>query len=184
MKKAALLVMAPVLCVLFQSSINAEVVIIDFEELSSLGNPWGSLNSQEYITQGFKLTTDADSFKYATFYGESHIGLSVGENSGSVQLQRMDESLFDVQKISFLSDAVQNITLFGEKSDSTYIQYDISTLDNWQITEYILPNFDDLVSLSWDCNPELYFDNIVTIPEPTSSFLFIFGTILSVRNSS
>ena len=54
---------------LVSASVNAENIVIDFEELSSLGSSWGSLDTQEYITQGYKLITDADSFKYATFYG-------------------------------------------------------------------------------------------------------------------
>ena len=87
--------------------------------------------------------------------------------------------MFDVQKISFLSDTILNVSLIGVKSDLTNIQYDIYTTGSWQIDEYILSDFDDLLSLSWGCDPELYFDNIVVIPEPvTMLFLIFVGVII------
>jgi len=160
---------------------NASVVI-DFEELSSLGSSWGSLGSQEYITQGFRFTTDADSFDYASFYGDNAIALSVGDDFGSVQLQSNDNSAFDAIGISFISDIPLDLTINGTKSNLTTVQHNITTSGNWITDEYVLVDFNDLLYMSWDCDPDLHFDNII-VPEPMS-ILTMLGVMLFIRSKS
>jgi hypothetical protein len=169
-----------ILCILSIQT-NAQLVVIDFEELSSTGKSWGDLGSQEYISNGFRFTTDADYFDYATFYGPSSIALSVGENTGLVQVETIDSTLFEVQAISFIANTTSSFMLTGIKSDLSSVQYNIITNDNWQIEDYTLDNFTDLVTLSWSCDPELYFDNINVIPEPCTLLLFALGGLI-LRN--
>lgn len=160
---------------------SAQAVIIDFEELSSLGSPWGSLSSQEYAAEGYSFSTNADSFDYATFYGPHGIALSIEDDTGTVQLTRSDSTTFDILSMGFISDAILGFSLQGTKSDGATIDYAIPTSGDWQYDEYALVDFTDLVSVDWPCDPDLHFDNITVIPEPTSILILIGATALAVR---
>ena len=100
-------------------------------------------------------------------------------DDATITLTKNDGGSFELLSMDVSSGPSQDITFVGTKINNNLVYSTISLSENMALQTYYFDNFENLVSVSWLCDPTGY-DNIHIIPEPSSLILFV-GSILLYR---
>ena len=171
--KTKIIYFLPVAILLVSGITNAENIVIDFDNLPG----YGDIGS-DYLEDGYLLTTSA-SFENTLLYGEHKVVLLNMADDATITLTKNDGGSFELLSMDVSSGPSQDITFVGTKINNNLVYSTISLSENMALQTYYFDNFENLVSVSWLCDPTGY-DNIHIIPEPSSLILFV-GSILLYR---